>query len=214
MHAEYLISTCLSAFTLQFSFKLIILWLLCILGMCCECNFTPDFVWILKKPCRNLMYLRRIFEVKELEKGKNYIREIFLVYFRQYCYLVTYVLNYILTFFMQQSPSWEANQFSASKEIPRILWNVKVHYHIYICLSPFPIPSQINPVHARTSHFLKIHLNIIHPSMPGSSKWPLSLRFPHQIPIYTPLLPHTCYSPAHLILLDLITCILVSSTDY
>jgi len=27
---------------------------------------------------------------------------------------------------MEQSPSWEANRFSASQEIPRILWNPKV----------------------------------------------------------------------------------------
>jgi hypothetical protein len=30
---------------------------------------------------------------------------------------------------MEQSPSWEANRFSASKEILRILW--KVHYLIH-----------------------------------------------------------------------------------
>ena len=31
---------------------------------------------------------------------------------------------------MQQSTSWEANQFSASQEIPLILGNPKVHYRI------------------------------------------------------------------------------------
>jgi hypothetical protein len=31
----------------------------------------------------------------------------------------------------EQSPSWEANQFSASQEIPIILWNPKLHYRIY-----------------------------------------------------------------------------------
>jgi hypothetical protein len=31
---------------------------------------------------------------------------------------------------MEQSPSWEANWSSASQEIPRILWNPKVHYRI------------------------------------------------------------------------------------
>ena len=46
------------------------------------------------------------------------------------------------------------------------------------------------------SHFVKIHLNIILLSKPGSLKWPLSLRFPHQNPVSTSLLPHACYVPS------------------
>ena len=69
--------------------------------------------------------------------------------------------------------------------------------------SPHPVSEQSSPY--PTSHFLNIHLNIILPSTPGSPKWCLSLRFPHQKPQYTSPLSHTCYCPANLILLDFIT---------
>ena len=38
-------------------------------------------------------------------------------------YLTTYLLPYLLTYSMEQSPSWEANLFSGSQGTPRILWN-------------------------------------------------------------------------------------------
>jgi hypothetical protein len=53
----------------------------------------------------------------------------------------------LLTYSMEQSPSWESNQFSANEEIPHILWNPKVHYHVYKSQPPVPILSQINPVY-------------------------------------------------------------------
>jgi len=37
-----------------------------------------------------------------------------------------YLIKYLLTYSMEQSPSREANRFSAS-QIPRILWDPKVH---------------------------------------------------------------------------------------
>jgi hypothetical protein len=120
-------------------------------------------------------------------------------------YILTYLLACLLTYSMEQSPSTEANRFAASQEIPRILWNPKVHYRIHKCPSPGPILSQINPVHATTSHDLTVHPNIIPPTTPGSPKWFLPFRFPHQNPVYTSPLPNARYMPRHLILLDLIT---------
>ena len=97
---------------------------------------------------------------------------------------------------MVQSPSWEANWFAASQEIPRISRNPKVHYRTHKCPPPVPILDQPNPVQIPTSHLLEIHPNIIHPSTPRSPQWSLYLRFPHQDPINPPLLTHTRHMPS------------------
>jgi len=96
---------------------------------------------------------------------------------------------------MVQSPSWEANWFAVSQEIPRISWIPKVHYRTHKRPPPVSILGQPNPVHIPTSHLLETHPNIIHPSTPRSPQWSLSLRFPHQDPIHPPLLTHTVVVP-------------------
>ena len=106
----------------------------------------------------------------------------------------------LLTYSMVQILSWEANWFAASQEIPRILWNPKVHYRTHKRPPPVPVLVQPNPVHIPTSHILEIHPNIIHPSTPRSPQWSLSLRFPHQDPIHPLLLTHTRRMPSRLTL--------------
>ena len=106
---------------------------------------------------------------------------------------------------MEQSPSWEANRFSASQEIPRILWNPKVNYRIHKCPPPVPILSQLDPVHIphptswRPILILSSHLHLGLPSVLFRSGFPTKT-------LYTNLLsPIRATCPAHLILLDFIT---------
>ena len=63
-------------------------------------------------------------------------------------HLLTYSLTHSLAHSMQHSPSWEANRFSTSQEIPHNLCNPKVHYRIFKSPPSLPIMSHINPVHA------------------------------------------------------------------
>ena len=84
---------------------------------------------------------------------------------------------------------------AASQEIPRIFGNRRF---ITVLTSARHLSlSWANSIRSPQppSHFLKSYLNIILPSASGSPQWSLSLRFPHQNPVYPSPLPHTCHIP-------------------
>jgi hypothetical protein len=96
---------------------------------------------------------------------------------------------------MELSPSWDTSCPSASPEIPNIVSKSKVHPRIHKRLHPVPLLNHINPVSAPPppSHFLQINFYIILPSMPRCSKQTLLFRSPHQNPVYSWHVKHSCY---------------------
>jgi hypothetical protein len=110
---------------------------------------------------------------------------------------------------MEQSPSWEANRFPASQEIPRIIWNTKVHYRTHKCPSPVPIMIQLHPTSWRSILIIPFHLRLRLPSG----------LFPLGVPTKTLYIPHLSpyvlhVSPTLFIWILSLEQYLVSSTDH
>jgi hypothetical protein len=115
------------------------------------------------------------------------------------------LLTYLLTYSTEQSPSWEANRFSASQEISGILVNPKVHYaftsarHLSLSWANSIQSIPPRPTSWRSKLILSSHVRLGLPS----GLFPSG--FPTKTP-YKPLLsPIRATCPAHLILLDFIT---------
>jgi hypothetical protein len=99
-------------------------------------------------------------------------------------------LTYLLTYTKEQSPSWEANRFSASQEIPRVLRNPKVHYrHLSLSWASLIQSTPSYSTSWRSILILSSHLCL--DLLSGL----FSFRFPHQNPVYASPLPHTRYMP-------------------
>jgi hypothetical protein len=62
---------------------------------------------------------------------------------------------------MELSPSQEVASSAATQELPSMLWNPKVHYHVNKSPLLATVPSQISPFHSTQSYVSKIHHNII-----------------------------------------------------
>ena len=81
----------------------------------------------------------------------------------------------------------------SSHDLPCILWNMKVHYHLQIGLPLVPTLSQTNPVNIFPAHFFKMHHNIIFPPTPRTSNGILPSCFPSKTLYMFPLLFHSCH---------------------
>jgi hypothetical protein len=70
----------------------------------------------------------------------------------------TYLLTYLLTPWSRVLLE-KLTGFAANQEIPRILWNPKVHYRTHKRPPPVPILSQLHPVPTTNSLFMFLLLN-------------------------------------------------------
>ena len=97
---------------------------------------------------KNTMIWRHLLLVKDQNPFRRFIfrqrRQI--IGLQEMFNLLTYLLIYLLNYSMVQSPSWEANRFAASQEIPRISRNPKVHYRSQVSTTcPYPEPARSSP---------------------------------------------------------------------
>jgi len=108
------------------------------------------------------------------------------------------LVKHLIIYSMKHSPAWEANRFSASQEIPGILYNPKLQYCIHKCPSSVPLPSHLDPVHPQhppSRISIIILYTYLHLCLPSGLS--LSFGFPQQNPNMPLLSPLRATCPAH-----------------
>ena len=95
-------------------------------------------------------------------------------------YAISDLLTYLLTPWSRDLLE-KLTGFATNQEIPRILWNPKVHYRPHKRPSPVPILSQLHPVPTTPSHFLKSILILSYHLRLGLSNGIFPSDFPTEI---------------------------------
>jgi hypothetical protein len=68
------------------------------------------------------------------------------------------IWNNQLTNYMDLSPSWENANCAATQELPNILWNPKVHYHVK---NPLLVPIWVRSIQSVTHHSISLRFILI-----------------------------------------------------
>ena len=98
-------------------------------------------------------------------------------------------------FTINRLPSWEADRFSASQEIPHISRNPKVHYRIHKYPATCPYPQPATSTSRRSILILSSHLFLGLPTLPYSQ---VPATCPYPQPAWSTPYPHIHFPKFHL----------------
>ena len=113
-------------------------------------------------------------------------------------YLLTFILTYLLTYLLtpcSRALLEKLTGFQLVKKFPTF-YGTRRFFISALKSARYLTVSGASPIQSIPHIPLPDDpFNIFLPSTPGSPKWSLSLRFPHQNPVYASPLPHTRYMP-------------------